>query len=140
MRRLQLLLRNHHSLALLPFNYCLSTNVLSYSLLHCSLHTFLLPFLVCFYVPLPLIVSPCLQQVCFSSKSPQTKLLGPQWSRCEKYWTRWLLPHRRAQINLWDLWSYVRSYAGGCKWPSKEDKRVLYPRTVLICAYVCECV
>lgn len=127
MRRLQLVLWHHHSLAFLPSNYCLSTNVLSYSLLYCSLHTFLLPFLACFTC-LSLSLSPLLlQHVCFSSLSPQTKLVGPGWScRCEKYWTSWLLLHGHTQrhTNLRDLWSYVHSlYVGGCKQLSEEDKR-----------------
>lgn len=53
-RRSQLLLKNYHSLTLPPFNYSLSTNLLSFSLLCCSLHTLLLPFLLGFFTCLSL--------------------------------------------------------------------------------------
>lgn len=102
-RRLQLLLQNYHSIALLLFNYCILTNVLSY---------FSLLFLVftCLSCSSPLLFNRSVFSLCLFRQ----KLVGPRWSgRCKEYWISWPLQHRHAQThtNLWDLSSYVHSYA-----------------------------
>lgn len=139
MRRLQLVLRTHHSLALLlPFNYC----ILSYSLVFCcALHTFLLPFSVCFHMPLPLIVSPSPQLdrfflgQNFFGGAADVRITGP--AACCSTDTQ-----TQRHGNLWDLWSYVHSlHAGGCKWPSEEDKRRCEGVACeALCSCVCVCV
>lgn len=92
----------------------------------------------------PLIVSPSLQQVCFSSLSPQRKLAGPWWSRrCGKCWTSWLLQHGHTQTHKETLIDGIcGAMSAPCMWvgASSRVRKIKDCEEAEDCAYICMCV
>lgn len=111
---LQLLLCNYHSLIILPFHYCLSTNVLSYSLFthFCSLSWFV-------FTCLSLSLSPLLfNRFIFPLCLPIQNLWGHGWAADVRSTGQACCCSMdlHKDTNLCDQWSYVHSlFAGGCK-------------------------
>lgn len=148
MRRLQLVLWHHHSLAFLPSNYCLPTTVLSYSLLLLFSHISP-PSLGLFYLPLPLIVSTSSSTSLFflSVSSDQTCAAVSElqmWEMLDQLaaaaWT-----HRHKDALIYGIcgamctpWTWVAARSRGRT--IKEIVRVLYVRTALKHVYLRMCV